>query len=780
MGFGFYKSKKYLQRVLSSIMLSMVVILLASSFANTYLLEKSVKSIQEESNLKVLTQMQYNFSYMNEIITHLSNFVLKDNLLIPLMFDESLPKMDLILGYQRMSSILESSSFLHSMVVYNHSQNDIYGTTSNFLLDGGVTKKKIRDWLLNPASQHDTSRLIPVSLDSEDGQIDTFAFVVTDSLKPFSRNESAIIFYIKSDWVFDSLKKMNDTGSRSQGNILMSDQNGRLYSSQTQHEFANEQSQNTIHTFISDHKKATNEPSGFVIGDVDGKKSMITYMADPIPNWTILYLQSYDQLMAEVNKTRMKSLAVSGVLLLIAIGLSVWLSYKLYHPIEDMLQRIRVQQPRARDAVPTDGDELYAMSENYLRLSDTLQEISSEHIINKYYIRKFITDGQLFSHQDMIGLVEKYKLNIAYPSDMLVCVLRLDHFEMYASQTPLSMKKMHSFAITNIAHEMMSKAYPCEAVEVWGDHVVLIISLHDTVTDVQIDILQPLRTLLQDIQNTIESFYGLSLSCGISDRISQLTQLSAGYTQALQNSMYKLIFGYKSIIFSGMIQENNANKRVSIPEAIERKLSESLKKGLMTEAGIELEKAFSLFATFHYHDIHRAVTNLAWVIKYTVVEIMENRVTKMNFNVDTIHHIPQEKETLEEMYLSLLALCAQICEGQKPSHVERNDMILETVRELIHQKYADINLSQQTIAATVKLSSAYLGKLFKDSYQLTLTEYINEIRLKQAQQLLESGDHAVLDIMEKCGYANPSYFFRLFKAKFGSTPKEYRMKKSIS
>lgn len=739
-----------------------------------------MKSIQEESNLKVLTQMQYNFSYMNEIITHLSNFVLKDNLLIPLMFDESLPKMDLILGYQRMSSILESSSFLHSMVVYNHSQNDIYGTTSNFLLDGGVTKKKIQDWLLDPSSQHDTSRLIPVSLDSKDGQIDTFAFVVTDSLKPFSRNESAIIFYIKSDWVFDSLKKMNDTGSRSQGDILMSDQNGRLYSSQTQHEFANEQSQNTIHTFISDHKKATNDPSGFVIEDVDGKKSMITYMADPIPNWTILYLQSYDQLMAEVNQTRMKSLAVSGVLLLIAIGISIWLSYKLYHPIEDMLQRIRVQQPRARGALPTDGDELHAMSENYLKLSDTLQEISSEHIINKYYIRKFITDGQLFSHQDMIGLVEKYKLNIAYPSDMLVCVLRLDHFEMYASQTPLSMKKMHSFAITNIAQDMMSKAYPCEAVEVWGDHVVLIISLHDTVTDVQMDALQPLRTLLQDIQNTIESFYGLSLSCGISDRITQLTQLSAGYTQALQNSLYKLIFGYKSIISSNMIQENNANKRVSIPEAIERKLSESLKKGLMTEAGIELEKAFSLFATFHYHDIDRAVTNLAWVIKYTVVEIMENRVTKMTFNVDTIHHIPQEKETLEEMYLSLLALCAQICEGQKPSHVERNDMILETVKELIHQKYADINLSQQTIAATVKLSSAYLGKLFKDSYQLTLTEYINEIRLKQAQQLLESGDHAVLDIMEKCGYANPSYFFRLFKAKFGSTPKEYRMKKSIS
>ncbi|NQX58789.1 AraC family transcriptional regulator [Paenibacillus qinlingensis] len=776
-GFGFYKSKKYLQRVLSSIMLSMVVVLLASSFANTYLLEKSVKRIQEDSNLKILTQMQYNFSYMNEIITHLSYFVLKDNLLIPLMFDETLPKMDLIRGYQRMSSIMDSSSFLHSMVVYNHSQNEIYGTTTNFLLDGGVTKKKISDWLLDPINQHETSRLIPVSLEREDGQIDAFAFVVTESLKPFSRGESAIVLYIKSDWVFDSLKKMNDTGSRSQGDILMADQEGRLYSSHNIDGYGSKATQETIHTYIKNHKSATGDPSGFVIGDVEGEKSMITYMADPIPNWTILYVQSYDQLMAEVTQTRVKSLVVSGVLLLIAIAISVWLSYKLYHPIEDMLHRIRFQHPRGEPTRRTEGDELHAMSENYLKLSHTLQEISSEHIVNKYYIRKFMTDGQMFSHHDMISLIDKHQLNIAYPAEIIVCVLRLDHFQAYTNHTALALKKMHSFAITNIAQEMMSKAYPCEAVEVWGDHIILIVSLMDAPTVAKTERIVP---ILRDIQHTIETYYDLSLSCGLSDPISQLTRLSFGYTQALQNSLYTLIFGYKSIIMSDMVKENNANKRVSIPEAIERKLSESLKKGLMTEAGIELEKAFSLFATFHYHDIHRAVTNLTWVIKYTVVEIMENRVTKMSFNVDYIHHIPQENETLEEMYLALLALCSQICEGQKPSNVERNDMILETVKELIHQKYADINLSQQTIAATVKLSSAYLGKLFKDSYQLTLTEYINEVRLQHAQHLLENGDHSVLDIMEKCGYANPSYFFRLFKAKFGSTPKEYRMKKSIS
>ncbi|MDQ0914416.1 AraC family transcriptional regulator [Paenibacillus sp. V4I5] len=775
--FGFYKSKKYLQRVLISIMLSMVIVLMASTLANTYILEKSVKSIQEESNLKVLTQFQYNFSYMNEVITHLSYFVIKDNLLIPLMFDDMLPKMDLIRGYQRMTNIMESSSFLHSMAIYNHTQNEIYGTTSHFLLDGGVTKKKIRDWLLDPSHPHLTSRLIPVSLEKDDGQIDTFAFIVTDSFKPFSSNESAIIFYIKSDWVFDSLKKMNVRSNRDQGDLLIADREGRLYSSNTNNIYSNEYNRLSIQQMITSSKRESKSPSGFVIGDISGEKSMITYMEDPIPDWTILYIQSYEKLMEDVTQTRVKSLGFSGVFLLIAIGLSIWLSYKLYHPIEDMLKRIRVHG--AGDRLPglLEGDEFDVMSERYLKLSEKLHEISSEQIVKKYYIRKFLTDSQMFSHNDILNLIKKHDLYISVKYEIQVCVFRIDHFLTYDRNTTASSKKMYSFAIVNIAQEIMSKVYPSEAVEVWGDHVVLIVSMCGSSTDA---VCEQIVHLIREIQLTIHHFYGLSLSCGISDRISQLPHLSAGYTQALTNSLYKIIFGYRSIITTEDIKENVTNSLVSIPDTIERKLSEALKKGQMTEAGIELEKAFSLVTKFNYDDIHRAVTNLAWVIKNTALEIMDNRVSKFAMNMDYIHHITQEKETLEEMYLTLLSLCAKICESQRPGATERNDLILDTIKELIHQKYSDVNLGQQSIALTVKLSSAYIGKLFKESFKMTITEYINEVRLRHAQLLLESGNHTVLEIMEECGYSNPSYFFRLFKAKFGSTPKEYRMKKSIS
>jgi AraC-like DNA-binding protein len=760
-----------------SITASMVVVLVLSSISNTYIVEKSVKGIQEESNLKVLSQIQYNLSYMNDIITRLSNFVYRDHFLIPLMFNDELPKMDLIRGHRQMSNIMESSSFLHSMVVYNKSRSELYGTSSSLLLDGGVTDKKIRSVLMDPSHPQPTNRLIPMSLEQNDGRIDTFAFIVTDSLKSFTSSQSAIILFIKSDWVFDSLKKMNVASSRDQGEIYIQTQNGQLLTSDPNASYTNDHDEAHIKEIVQSDKTAASHTSGFVIDDQSEVKEMITYMDDGFGAWTILFIQSYDKLKEEVTKTRNQSLLISGVFLLLAVGLSIWLSYKLYNPIEIMLKRIRPHLPDERSSGISSGDELGLMSDNYMRLSEKLNEISSEQIVSKYYIRRFLTDSQLFSHHDMQHLIEKHELNISVKDELLVCVMKIDHFDSYDKNMAGPSKKLFNFAIVNISKEIMSRHYPCEAVEFRGDHVVLILSrsAHDTN-----ELFEQVTPLLREIQDTIERYYSISLSCGISDVISQYFFLSTAYTQALRLSQYMIVKGYKAIITTDDIKINLASKQTALPDTTERKLAETLKKGQLTNAGTELEKAFSLIASFNYDDMLRTVSNLAWIIKNAASDINDNRMVAFTVDIDYIHQIAQEKETLEEMYLSLLSLCAKICEGQRPANMERNEMMLETVKELIEQKFSDINLSQQSIATTVKLSSAYIGKLFKENYKLSITEYINEVRLNHAQALLEQNNYTIAEIMDKCGYANQSYFFRLFKGKVGTTPKEYRMKKSIS
>ncbi|WP_168122905.1 AraC family transcriptional regulator [Paenibacillus sp. HB172176] len=774
--FGFYKSKKYLQRVMFSIMATMVMVIVATSVSNTYVLEKSVKSVQEDSNLKVLSQIQYNLTYMNDIISRLAQFVYRDQFLIPLMFSSDIPEMDFIRGHQQMNNIMESSSFLQSMVIYNKVKSELYGTNAQFLLDGGITKERIRNSILNNGQQP-TNRLIPMSLTQDEGRVDTFAFIVTDSLKPFTNQQSAIILFIKSDWVFESLKKMNVGSGRDQGEVYIQTQDGQILSSDLSGLTASEENQNNVKQLIQADKLTNRHSAGFVIGKWSGEKNMITYMDDGYGSWTILYVQSYDKLMEIVTETRNHALLLSGISLVLAIAISIWLSYKLYNPIESMIKRINPYLSDNKLAASKPRDELGLMSENILELTNKWKEISSEKIVNKYYIRKFLTESQLFTHLDMQHLIKKHELNISIKDPLLVCVLKIDRFADYDSKAAGSSKKLYNFAFVNISSEIMSRRYPCEAVELRGDHIVLIVSRNAEDTHAEFSQVIP---LLREIQETIEGYYNVSLSCGISDVISQYPFLSSAYTQALQLSQYMIVKGFKAIITSQDMQQNLQNKDTTLPDAIGKRLAEALKKGQMTNAGNELEKAFSFISALDYEDIIRSVSNLAWLIKDVVNDMNKNRIVSFDIEIDNLHQIAQDKDTLEEMYVALLAVCSKICEGGRPAVMERNQMMLETIKELIEQKYADINLSQQSIANTVKLSSAYIGKLFKESYQMTITEYMNDVRLKHAQEYLERDDYTIAEIMDKCGYANQSYFFRLFKAKVGSTPKEYRMKKSIS
>jgi AraC family cel operon transcriptional repressor len=54
-------------------------------------------------------------------------------------------------------------------------------------------------------------------------------------------------------------------------------------------------------------------------------------------------------------------------------------------------------------------------------------------------------------------------------------------------------------------------------------------------------------------------------------------------------------------------------------------------------------------------------------------------------------------------------------------------------------------------------------------------ELVNEARMKDAARQLRMSDHDILNIMMDCGLANPSHFYKLFKAQYGETPRNYRL-----
>lgn len=95
------------------------------------------------------------------------------------------------------------------------------------------------------------------------------------------------------------------------------------------------------------------------------------------------------------------------------------------------------------------------------------------------------------------------------------------------------------------------------------------------------------------------------------------------------------------------------------------------------------------------------------------------------------------------------------------------------VKRYIEEHYAEI-CSAEAIAAEVNLSPNYLRRKFKESTGQTILEYLTEVRLRKAAELLKTSPLKVKEISVSVGYENISYFTQLFSKEYGVTPNEYK------
>ena len=78
------------------------------------------------------------------------------------------------------------------------------------------------------------------------------------------------------------------------------------------------------------------------------------------------------------------------------------------------------------------------------------------------------------------------------------------------------------------------------------------------------------------------------------------------------------------------------------------------------------------------------------------------------------------------------------------------DLRIKKVMSYISDHYSE-NITITEMAEMVGLHPVYFGKLFKQNTGLTFKEYVNRIRINNAEMMLSSGDFTVTETAERCG-----------------------------
>lgn len=105
---------------------------------------------------------------------------------------------------------------------------------------------------------------------------------------------------------------------------------------------------------------------------------------------------------------------------------------------------------------------------------------------------------------------------------------------------------------------------------------------------------------------------------------------------------------------------------------------------------------------------------------------------------------------------------------------EQNHYI-KIVTDYIEEHYAE-PLSLETVAELVQLNPVYLSHLFKKIKKVKFSDYLNDVRLKNAMQLLKNTSLRINEVAFNVGYNDARYFATIFRKKTGMSPNEYRNK----
>ena len=83
-------------------------------------------------------------------------------------------------------------------------------------------------------------------------------------------------------------------------------------------------------------------------------------------------------------------------------------------------------------------------------------------------------------------------------------------------------------------------------------------------------------------------------------------------------------------------------------------------------------------------------------------------------------------------------------------------------------------------AEYLKISPAYLSRLFKKETGLSFREYVNKLKIEEAAALLLYTQFSDVEISSLLAFSSQSYFIKIFKKIMGITPKKYKMKNTVS
>lgn len=149
-----------------------------------------------------------------------------------------------------------------------------------------------------------------------------------------------------------------------------------------------------------------------------------------------------------------------------------------------------------------------------------------------------------------------------------------------------------------------------------------------------------------------------------------------------------------------------------------------------------------------------------------------------------IKFLLNQRKTLQEFYLKQWtekqkdnSISPANIEPAKPQIISFDDQFMQQVMEIMEKQMDNSEWTIDQFAQELGMGRTVFYQKLKSIIGLSPIDFVREMRIKRAMQLIESGEYNVSSIAYMTGFNDPKYFSKCFKKKYGVSPSEYGGKK---
>lgn len=164
----------------------------------------------------------------------------------------------------------------------------------------------------------------------------------------------------------------------------------------------------------------------------------------------------------------------------------------------------------------------------------------------------------------------------------------------------------------------------------------------------------------------------------------------------------------------------------------------------------------------------------AYIVMMSFCEKIEGIEGEMQAQSEELKNSMKTIQTLEEIKNYIRMLLKKIIGVRDTISGRRYSDIIEIAKDQIRKTYMSDEISLNTIAEEVGMSPSYFSSIFSKEMGKTFVEYLTEIRMDRAKELLMCSSMKTSEIGYEVGYKDPHYFSYIFKKTQNCTPKEFR------